>query len=337
MPPKSPSTNSAPQAPAKTATGISKMGLTLAVLGILCFSTIELACKILREHIENSGNMQINGFLMCFLRFFFSGLVLIILFYPSFQHRGRQLKASDWLAFLANGLTCVTISISLYQFALPYFHNAFSAAVVFSSNALFTIIFARFVNGEAWSIKKWVAMAVGIVGILCFFFEGDKSDGRILSGLMLMGGAALAFALSVCITRRVVRRYGAGLLMGFSSLIGSILVIPLAFWKYMPGELASCRIGILELSFVIVIGTILGYTFYYGAMKYISAYLASMTFLLKPIFACLMACWFAHEKMNWWTIAGTVIILCSLLVTSLPERQHSPVPPTADTPAPNPQ
>ena len=292
--------------------------MSLAILGILCFSTIELICKALRECIDAAGGTQINGFLMCFLRFFFSGIALIALFYPAFRHHGGRLKASDWLAFLLNGLTCVTISISLYQFALPYFHNAFSAAVVFSSNALFTIIFARFVNGEPWNLKKWLAMAVGICGILCFFFESGRPDRKISLGLLLMGSSALAFALSVCITRRIVKRYGAGLLMGFSSLLGSMLVIPLAIWKYQPGEFHSCRVGLLELTIVIAIGTILGYMLYYGSMEYITAYLASMTFLLKPIFACLLACWLAGEKMNAWTVVGTVIIVCSLIVTSLP-------------------
>ena len=78
-----------------------------------------------------------------------------------------------------------------------------------------------------------------------------------------------------------------------------------------------------ELAFVILVGTVAGYFLYYASMKYISAYLASMTFLLKPIFACLMACCLAGEKMNAWTITGTVVIVCSLLVTSLPAHKRS--------------
>lgn len=318
--------------PDQSPSPVSKLGLLLAVLGILAFSTIEITCKALRERIDAAAGTQINGFLMCFLRFFFSGIVLIAIFYPAFRHQGERLKVSDWLVFLLNGLTCVTISISLYQFALPCFHNAFSAAVVFSSNALFTIVFARFVNGEPWNLKKWIAMTVGICGILCFFFESGKPNREISVGLLLMGCSALAFALSVCITRRVVKRYGAGLLMGFSALIGSILVVPLAIWKYQPGELAACRIGFLELAIVIVVGTILGYTLYYCSMKYITAYLASMTFLLKPIFACLLGCCIADEKMNVWTITGTVVIVCSLVVTSLPGI-HRQSPPGNDTPS----
>lgn len=309
----------------------AKFGLLLAVLGILAFSTIELACKVLRQRIESADGVPIDGFLMCFLRFFFAGIVLVAFFYPASRRRGGRLRAHDLLVFFVNGLTCVTISISLYQFALPCFHNASSAAVVFSSNALFTIIFARFINGESWSLRKWLAMALGICGILCFFFESGRPNGQIGLGLVLMAAAALTFALSVCITRRVVARYGAGMLMGVSSLIGSLLVLPMAFWKYQPGELASCLVGWRELSFVILIGTIVGYLFYYGSMKYISAYLASMTFLLKPIFACLLGCCIASEKMNVWTITGTVVIVCSLLVTSLPARHAASAAPSEES------
>lgn len=174
-------------------------------------------------------------------------------------------------------------------------------------------------------------MALGICGILCFFFESGRPNGQIGLGLLLMAAAALTFALSVCITRRVVARYGAGMLMGVSSLIGSLLVLPMAFWKYQPGELASCVVGWRELSFVILIGTIVGYLLYYGSMKYISAYLASMTFLLKPIFACLLGCFIASEKMNVWTITGTVVIVCSLLVTSLPARHAASEAPSEES------
>ena len=300
-------------------------------MGILAFSTIELACKVLRQRIESADGVPIDGFLMCFLRFFFAGIVLVAIFYPASRRHGGRLQAHDLLVFFVNGLTCVTISISLYQFALPCFHNASSAAVVFCSNALFTIIFARFINGESWSLRKWLAMALGICGILCFFFESGRPNGQIGLGLLLMAAAALTFALSVCITRRVVARYGAGMLMGVSSLIGSLLVLPMAFWKYQPGELASCVVGWRELSFVILIGTIVGYLLYYGSMKYISAYLASMTFLLKPIFACLLGCFIASEKMNVWTITGTVVIVCSLLVTSLPARHAASEAPSEES------
>ncbi len=112
--------------------------------------------------------------------------------------------------------------------------------------------------------------------------------------------------------------YGPGLLMGFSSLFGSILVLPLALSFSKPGVLHSCMVGWWPLTILVVIGTALGYCLYYGSMKYISAYMASMTFLLKPVLACFLAVCFAGEKMNAWTVSGTIIIVLSLLVTNIP-------------------
>ncbi|MCQ2396243.1 MAG: DMT family transporter [Lentisphaeria bacterium] len=128
----------------------------------------------------------------------------------------------------------------------------------------------------------------------------------------------MTFACSVCITKKVVANYGPGLLMGFSSLFGSILVLPLALSFSKPGVLHSCMVGWWPLTILVVIGTALGYCLYYGSMKYISAYMASMTFLLKPVLACFLAVCFAGEKMNAWTVSGTIIIVLSLLVTNIP-------------------
>ncbi|GEM_PF-495994 len=293
------------------------LGILLSVLGIAVFSTIELNCKWLARYLVGAGANEINGFMLCFQRFFWTGLILIALFYPAYVKKGRHLTWRDMGVFLLNGSICVTISISFYQFAVSIFENASSAAVVFSSNALFTIFFARFINGEPWTLRKWLAVAIGMLGIACFIFEKGTPTMSTLGAILLMWASALTFACSVCITRRVVANYGAGLLMGFSSLFGSLLVLPIALCFSGNEVWNSCLVGWKPLSILILVGTTLGYYLYYSSMKYISAYLASMSFLLKPVLACLMAVIIAGEKMNAWTICGTIIIVSSLLVNHL--------------------
>lgn len=293
------------------------LGILLSVLGIAIFSTIELNCKWLIGYLKAVEATEINGFMLCFQRFFWTGLVLIALFYPAYVKKGKHLAWRDLGVFLLNGSICVTISISFYQFAVSIFENASSAAVVFSSNALFTIFFARFINGEPWTARKWLAVVMGMLGIACFIFEKGTPTMGTFGAILLMWASALTFACSVCITRRVVADYGAGLLMGFSSLFGSFLVLPIALYFSQPGVWHSCLVGWKPLVILILVGTTLGYYLYYSSMKYISAYLASMTFLLKPVLACLLAVLLAGEKMNVWTICGTVIIVSSLLVSQL--------------------
>lgn len=303
------------------------LGLALSTLGVAIFSTIELNCKWLAHSLQEVGAPHIDGFILCFQRFFWTGLILLGLFLPPFLKSGKCLRKRDLCIFLLNGAIGVTLSISLYQFGVARFDNASSSAVLFSSNALFTIFFARFINGEEWTLRKWLAVAVSLAGIACFLFEKGAPSRDSLWPVLLMWSSAMAFACSVCITRKVVASYGPGLLMGFSSLFGSILVLPLALLFGNPGGWSSCLTGWFPLSLLILGGTALGYCLYYGSMRYISAYMASMTFLLKPVLACLLAVCLAGERMNRWTFLGTVLIVTSLLVSQLPwppKRRQSP-------------
>lgn len=309
--------NESTAAPSAERRRATLLGLCLSIFGIAVFSTIELNCKWLARMLASAGATPIDGFMLCFQRFFWTGLILIGLFWPAFRKSGKHLGWRDMAIFALNGAVGISISISLYQFAVATFENASSAAVVFSSNALFTIIFARWINGEPWTVRKWLAVFVGMTGIGCFLFEKGTPNWNTIAAIILMWGSALTFACSVCITRRVVANYGGGLLMGFSSLFGSILVLPFALLRAQPGVWHSCCVGWLPLTTLILAGTALGYYLYYSAMKYISAYLASMSFLLKPVLACLLAVLLAGEHMNRWTILGTAVILCSLLVSTL--------------------
>ena len=304
--------------PSRTASSRTALGLLLSVLGIAIFSTIELNCKWLARSLQEAGAPPVNGFILCFQRFFWTGLILLGLFLPPFLRGGKRLGWRDMGVFLLNGAVGVTLSISLYQFGVSRFENASSSAVLFSSNALFTIFFARFINGEEWTLRKWLAVLVSLVGIGCFLFEKGAPSRDSLWPVLLMWSSAMTFACSVCITRKVVANYGPGLLMGFSSLFGSLLVLPLAMAFGNPGGWESCLTGWKPLLFLILGGTALGYCLYYGSMRYISAYMASMTFLLKPVLACLMAVCLAGERMNPWTIAGTLLIVTSLLVSQIP-------------------
>ncbi len=300
------------------------LGLLLSILGVAIFSTIELNCKWLSHSLQAASAPLINGFILCFQRFFWTGLILLALFLPPFWKAGKCLTSKDLWIFLLNGAVGVTLSISLYQFGVSRFENASSSAVLFSSNALFTIFFARFINGEEWTLRKWLAVLVSMGGIACFLFEKGAPSRDSLWPVLLMWSSALAFACSVCITRRVVSHYGPGLLMGFSSLFGSILVLPLALLFGNPGGWHSCLTGWFPLSLLILGGTALGYCLYYGSMRYISAYMASMTFLLKPVLACLLAVFLAGERMNRWTLGGTILIVTSLLVSQLPWPRKTP-------------
>jgi len=113
------------------------------------------------------------------------------------------------------------------------------------------------------------------------------------------------------------------LFMGMSSLFGSLITLPIALGTMQPGLMERLHATIYPMSYMVLIGTTLAYFLYYYGLVGVSASKASIAFFMKPVLACIFACLYLHEKMNRWTIAGTVIIILSMCLTLIKEKDTS--------------
>jgi drug/metabolite transporter (DMT)-like permease len=306
-----------------------KMGMLALFLAIMLFSMVEITSKAI------AARAYIDPFMMVFIRFFTTGVVLLAISLPGYLHSGRRLGWRDLGIFSLTGFIGITLSISLFHAAILMFENASSSAVVFSGNALFTIVLARFINRETWTWHKWVAVLLGMSGIGMFVFESGAPTLSAVYAILTMCVAACAFSLSICITKRVVAHYGPMLFMGCTSLIGSILTIPMVIIRRPENVMAEILSALPLLLVMALILTALAYALYYYGLSQCTAFAASMVFFLKPVFACFLSWLILGEKMNAWTIAGTALIIFSLSLT-LPygarkKKGQSSEPPAAQT------
>ncbi len=291
-------------------------GWPALLAGVGLFSTVEVASKII-------GN-RVPPFQMVFLRFFLTGLILLALALPALRRRPAPLAGRDLGAFALMGLVGVAAAISFFHLALLVLDKAASCAIVFSANPVFVVLFARFINAEAWTARKLAALALGATGVACFAWESGTFTARSLAGLGLMVAAALCFALNICMSRRVIARYGVFLLMGASALAGSLLVLPFAIAsvaRHGSGGLASAWAPLL---YVVLAGTALAYALYYYGLSRSTAFQASMTFFLKPALASLLAFLLLGERLNGFMLAGSLLILSGLLITAVPGLRLRP-------------
>lgn len=300
---------------------VKPAGVIFTILGVALFSTLELASKKLGDVTSAAGLAHINGYALVAMRFLLAGVLLTALGYKDFRRRGGTLTRQDWKIFVLNGVFGVAFSISLFHFSVDAFKNASSAAVVFSANALFTIILARFVNGEPWTLRKWLAMLFGMCGIGCFLFESGSINSQVIAALSLMMISAIAFSYSVCLVRKHVAKYGATFFMGVSSIIGGLAVVPIACCTSSAGFWQSCQAGWLPLLYILLPGTALAYWLYYLGLQRVTAFMASMLFLLKPVLACVWGTTLRGEMMNRYTLSGAVIIVAALIFAAWRPRK----------------
>ncbi|NMA43768.1 MAG: EamA family transporter [Oligosphaeraceae bacterium] len=289
-------------------------GVAAAIIGVSLFSTVEIASKYVSERA------QIDAYMMVFMRFFVTAILLLAFSAPTYLKQKGWPGWKDWKYFIINGLVGIAFSLSFFHLAIDMFENASSSAVVFSANAVFAIVIARFVNNEPWTLQKWCALILALCGVSLFIFEKGTPSVDALKAILVMCLAAMGFAFSVCLTRKVVGNYGASFFMGISSLLGSLFILPVALFKLQGNLLTEIQNAWLPLAYIVFIGTAVAYVFYYEGLKRISAFIASMIFFLKPGLACILAWLIRGEKMNAWTISGTAIILVALLMTLMKKK-----------------
>lgn len=283
---------------------------TALVTSVALFSTIEIASKRLPPGIE--------PFALVFVRFFSTGIVLLLLAGRDAARQSARWTRRDLGRFALNGVIGVTIAISLFHVAIMLFTNAASSAVVFSANPVFVALLAPFMNREHLRLRTLVALAFGALGVACFAFESGHLSGRSLLGLGTMLLSAFFFAVSTCLSRRFVARYGAMVLMGFSALIGSLLVLPLAVIRADEGSTWVLLSAWPTVAYIALAGTACAYGLYYAGLARAEASRASLVFFLKPVLASAFAV-ILGEATNVYMVGGTALILVGLCTTIAPK------------------
>ena len=168
---------------------MNRQGLCALLAGIVLFSTIEVASKLMQ--IGGGSTAGQYPFWLAFFRFFIAGLILLPFAFHRLHLRKVRLAGRDWLALAGLGLLGVTLMSSLYHLAITFL-PANIAALVFSCNPVFVVLFAPLVLPEKITARKLAAVLVCLAGIAVLAF--DRADGLSGGGLVIMLIAIIIFA-----------------------------------------------------------------------------------------------------------------------------------------------
>jgi len=288
--------------------------------GVLLFSTLEVASKLMQTGGGVAGHFP---FWLSFLRFFMAGAVL---FFPALcrlRHRQISLTPRDIVALSGLGLVGVTLLACLYHSAITYL-PANIAALVFSCNPVFVLLFAPLLLPEKNTPKKWVAAALSLTGIAVL--AGDRAAGVSWIGLLLMLLTIVVFAFYTICFKKMTPRYGVLPLIAFAALIGGLFILPVAL-TFEGFPLASYGVtdwtGVAYLS---LIGTALAYFLFIYGLSHLEAGVGSMAFFLKPFLAALFAWILLGESLSVLQLTGGAILLSGMVVILLPAKTGEPVP-----------
>lgn len=289
--------------------------MTALILGVLLFSTIEVAAKLMQTGGGIAGE---NPFWLACIRFVLTGLMLAGPAFRSLRERGQKLAGRDLLVISGVGLVGVTLMASLFHLGITFL-PANIAALVFSCNPVFVVMLAALFLGEKITVRKILAVSACLAGIV--MLAGGRADGMSVPGILLMVGAGLTFALYTVFSKKIIPRYGVLPITALASLIGGVILLPVALALEGTPFVSYGLVDWGGTIYLATFGTAIGYYLYIYGISHVGAGTGSMAFFLKPFAAALFAWLVLGEKLSPSELIAGAFILAGMVTALAPARK----------------
>ena len=189
-------------------------------------------------------------------------------------------------------------------------------AIIFSSNSIFTILFSMFILKDKLTVNKAIALVLGVVGVL---FCADFSSGTNLESVAYAVFASLSFSLYTVLSKKFTKKFGGIIQTSFGFLAGSvILFVFLLVMGFATGDPAYTIMPsvinvnvVLNLVYLGIFVTGLGYLFYFKAMEHGGAIMASLAFFIKPVLTPFVTFFVNGITPDWKVFAAVICIVAA--------------------------
>jgi len=279
-------------------------GIIFILITALAFSTMEIVGKMI--------STEFNPFQITFIRFLIGGLILLPLALMEKSKRSMTFGVKDYGFFILSGFLAITVSMTFFQLAIIY-TKASIVAVIFSTNAIFTIPLANMMLKEKIHSRMILSVIASVVGILLIF--NPFSVSADIKGIVYAVIAAVTFSIYTVVNKTKIEKYGGLILNCFSFLIGdALLLIILLFYK-IPLFSGLNSSNIWEILYLGIFVTGIGYLSYFEGIKRTSAITGSMVFFIKPALAPMLSLAILHEKITLNTGLGIICIVFGAFIS----------------------
>lgn len=198
-----------------------------------------------------------------------------------------------------------------------------SLATVVQCNApIFVTILAWFLFGEKITGRKVTAVILAVVGTVLVSGITSVGEWKIVPiGLLIALGSAITYGSLSLFGKKLSGDYSAWTIMFYIFTFGTMTLFAVQLGQPDPWP-SSPNFLPLFTGFVLI-STIVGFTLYTSALKFLPASVASITATTEIFFASILAFIFLNERMDLWQILGSVLIISGVILVSLAKESGS--------------
>jgi drug/metabolite transporter (DMT)-like permease len=190
------------------------------------------------------------------------------------------------------------------------------ASVLYATTPLWTILLANLLTAdEKLSAAKLVGVGLGVAGAGIMIGPSLLSDlGGPAWAKLAVIGAAVSYAFAVVYAKRFKDIKPSVVATG-QLTASTILMVPIVFLLYRPGEIVTSSIPIWTAVCVLAVcTTALAFILYFNIIASAGATNASLVTILVPASAIMLGAVFLGERLASFEFVGMALILSGLLI-----------------------
>ncbi|MBE6712235.1 MAG: DMT family transporter [Ruminococcaceae bacterium] len=288
-----------------------KKGYLYSLLTAILFVTLEPVSKLIAG--------DISPFAITFWRFLIGSLILLPFAIQKIKKDRLRISGKDLLTCALLGVLFICVSMVSLQVAVKESANPSLIAIIFSSNSVFTLLFAVLFSKEKITRNKLLALVFCITGLL--FCVSLKKGAEIFSVLLSLF-ASLSFSLYTALSQKFMTRLGSAVQTCFVFILGSAVLLGVLICTgadIIPTFQAE-SISILVYLGLFVTGV--GYYAYFKAIEKGGAIMGSLAFFIKPVLTPIVS-YFANDAQMGWNVFVAVIFVTVGSLFAILERQKA--------------
>jgi len=236
----------------------------------------------------------------------------MIFFMLIFSGKKPRLDRTDILPMAGIGIVGVTLYFLFENNGIKHL-SASEASIVVGTIPVITVTIDSIIQKARISFMLVSGAILSTIGVTIMVIESLRFSGSV-AGYLFMGGAALAWVVYSFTAPKLEKKYSALETTFWHSLFGAIGFIPFLSSEHPLWPNVSTSIC-LNVLFLAVFGSALGYYFYIESLSLLGASITNIFINLIPVISVLGAFVFLKEKITLIQyIGGTLAIFGVFIV-----------------------
>ena len=225
-----------------------------------------------------------------------------------------KLEKKDIFTVAICGLTGIMLYAVLQNIAMQW-TSASSANLIIASYPIITLLLESAIYRIKLSPLKIIAILIAIVGVVILSYV--KADARVegeLLGILLLVIAGVVWAVYNFMTKKVVNRYPPITLLFYTTLFGTIFMLPLALTERAQWQ-APTLLSFSMMMFLGVFCSVIAYLLYNHGLKTMTASAVTSMLNLMPIFGVFFSWLLLGEQVTLRMFIGGAIVIFGVMLS----------------------